>query len=155
VPRDLLARWRADIVGDWRAALEGVDLLLLEPVADRSALRLVFRPDGTAEYGSPAPDPTEPVPPFPPRWELSDDRVLSVWLPVAPMPAYGLPDWSREQVCYDVLAITDLSLAVSNRRFDGEQVVVLRRADAEEYTRRKAAEYGRLLGATRQRADGG
>ncbi|HEV3084076.1 MAG TPA: hypothetical protein VGY66_30110 [Gemmataceae bacterium] len=41
--------------------------------------------------------------------------------------------------------VADLSLALSNRRFDGEDVIVLRRANYEEYNRRKAAEYGQLL----------
>jgi len=90
------------------------------------------------------------VAPFPTRWELSGDRVLSVWLPVAPMPEHEMPDWSREQVCYDVLAVTDLSLALSDRRFDGEHVIVLRRGNPEEHNRRKAAEYGELLQAMKQ-----
>jgi len=148
---DLITRWRADLVGEWRAELAGVDLLLLELCTDQFALALTLRDDGTAECAFTVPNPParppEPAPPFPEQWELSDDRVLSVWLPVAPMPAYGQPDWSREQVCYDVLAVTDLSLALSNRRFDGEQVIVLRRADLEAHTRRQAAAYTNLLQA--------
>jgi hypothetical protein len=147
--KGLLAQWREDIVGAWQAELAGVDLLYLEPVSNRFDLRLVLREDGTADYQFTIPNPPaippQPTPPFPIRWELSDDRILSIWLPISPMPHYDMPDWSREQICYDVLLVADLSLAVSNRRFDGEDVIVLRRVNQEEYTRRKAAEYGQLL----------
>src|SRR5262245_5028093 len=137
---ELVARWREEIVGDWRSELAGVDLLYLGPSGGRFTLSLALRPDGTAGYDFTLPDPparpAQPEPPFPPRWELSDERVLSVWLPVPPMPAYGLPEWSREQVCYDVLAVTDVSLCLSSRRFDVEDVLVLRRVNRDEFDRR-------------------
>ena len=116
----------------------------MEPSAKGSRHHLVLRADGTADYTFGPRDstgPTEPRPPFPTRWELSDDRVLSIWLPVAPMPEYDMPEWSREEVCFDVLSVTDWSLALSNRRFDYEDVMVLRRVDSEAYHLRK---YGRL-----------
>ena len=108
-----------------------------------------LRSDGTADYHFMTPNlpdlPPEPSPPFPERWELSDDRVLSIWVPIAPMPKYDMPEWTQEQTCYDVLAVTDLSLALSNRRFDGEEVIVLKRVNWDEYVRRKAAEYSQAL----------
>jgi hypothetical protein len=147
--RDLLPHWREDIVGDWRAELDGVDLLYLEPVASKYSLLIILKEDGTADYQFTLPHsparPTEPSPPFPTSWELSDDRILSIWIPIAPMPEYEMPDWSREQICYDVLSVTDLSLSLSNRRFDGEEVIVLRRINDEQYRRRKAEEYGQIL----------
>ena len=48
-----------------------------------------------------------------------------------------MPEWSREEVCFDVLSVTDWSLALSNRRFDNEDVMVLRRVVIEEYRCRK------------------
>jgi len=74
---------------------------------------------------------------FPTRWALSDDRVLSLWLPIAPMPEYDMPEWSREEVSFDVFSVTDGSLALSNRRFDREDVMVFRRVDREEFALRK------------------
>ena len=134
--KDLITQWREDIVGSWRSELAGVDLLYLEQSAGRFTLELALLPDGTAGYkftirNSPA-LPHEADPPFPITWELSEDRVLSVWLPIPPLPEYEMPDWSREQVAYDVLAVNDMSLALSNRRFDGEDVIVLRRIEREK-----------------------
>jgi hypothetical protein len=43
------------------------------------------------------------------------------------------------------LAVTDLSLTLSDRRFDGEMVTVWRRVNREEYDHRKAAEYRQAL----------
>jgi hypothetical protein len=147
--KELLAQWREDIVGEWQAELAGVDLLYLEPVGTRFAFRLVLQEDGTADWDFTIPNASpmapQPTPPFPTRWELSDDRILSIWLPIAPMPDYDMPDWSRQQISYDVLMVADLSLTLSNRRFDGEDVIVLRRVNYEEYNRRKAAEYGQLI----------
>lgn len=132
---NLVAQWRSNIVGTLRSELAGVDLLYLEPSQGRFALELVLLRDGTAGYEFTIPNPPvmprEPDPPFSITWELSDDRVLSVWLPIAPMPEYDMPDWSREEIPYDVLAVTDLSLTLSNRRFDGEDVIVLRRVGHE------------------------
>jgi antitoxin ParD1/3/4 len=141
VPGVPMAVWRADIVGEWREELTGSDLLDLKPVGDDYRRTLVLRADGTADYDVAAPDspprPPEPTPPFPTRLALSDDRVLSIWLPIAPMPEYDMPDWSREEVCFDVLSVMDWSLALSNRRFDYEDVMVLRRVDCEEFNLRK------------------
>jgi hypothetical protein len=154
MPKELLDQWRDDIVGDWRSELAGVDLIDLEPSAGRFTLDLAFRADGTAVYDLTIPNPPampqEPSPPFAITWELSDDRVLSVWLPIAPMPQYEMHEWSRDRVSYDVLAVTDQSLALSNRRFDREVVIVLRRVNRVEYDRRRAAEYGRALEALRR-----
>jgi antitoxin ParD1/3/4 len=141
VPGVPIVQWRTDIVGEWREELTGSDLLDMEPVGSGYRHTLVLRGDGTADYTVAAPDspprPTETMPPFPPRWELSDDRVLSIWLPIAPMPEYDMPEWSREEVSFDVLSVTDWSLALSNRRFDREDVMVLRRVDREEFNLRK------------------
>ena len=140
---DLVVTWRNDIVGEWQTELTGVDLLYLEAIQSEFAFRLVLRQDGSADLGSlNPPPPSRPVPPFPTTWDLSDKRVLSIWEPIAPMPEYEMPDWSREQTCFDVLSVAELSLALSNRRFDNESIYVLRRVDQKEFWRRKAAEHG-------------
>lgn len=143
--KDLLGQWRRDIVGDWRTELTGTDLLSLKPVAERFRLEIMLRADGTAFWRYPQDSPSEArgraAPPFPETWELAEDRVLTILIPIAPMPEYDLPDWSREAVRYDVLAVTDVSLGLSDRRFDGENVIVLRRVNAEEYERRQVQRY--------------
>jgi hypothetical protein len=145
VRKELLVQWREDLVGAWRAELAGVDLLALKPVTGRFDMRLVLRQDGTADWNFTIPNPPaippQPTPPFPPRWELSDDRILSIWIPIAPMPYCEMPDWSREELSYEVLSVTDMSLALSKGGFDGEEVTVLRRVNYDEHIRRKAAEY--------------
>jgi hypothetical protein len=139
--KDVIAQWREDIVGKWWSELIGSDLLMMERCTACDTRVLNLRSDGTADFDYVTPDPPDlsprPSPPFPERWELSDDRVLSIWVPIAPMPKYGMSEWSREQTCYDVLSVTDLSLALSNRRFDGEEVIVLKRVNWDEYVRRK------------------
>jgi hypothetical protein len=140
VRTDLVVQWRTDIVGEWQEELTGSDLLEMKPIAKGSRHHIVLRADGTADYAFGPRDPactTEPTPPFPTRWELSDDRVLSIWLPIAPMPEYDMPEWSREEICFDVLSVTDRSLAMSNRRFDYEDVMVLRRFDSGAPNRRQ------------------
>jgi hypothetical protein len=141
VPSDLVVQWQADIVGEWQEELAGSDLLDMRPTVNGARHHLILRGDGTADYQfappNPLPRPTETTPPFSTRWELSDDRVLSLWLPIGPMPEYDMPEWSREEICFDVLSVTDWSLALSNRRFDREDVIVLRRVDREEHNRRK------------------
>jgi hypothetical protein len=146
--RDLLEIWRDDIVGDWEAVLAGSDLLLLAPVVTRFSLKLKLGQDGTAQYKFTIPNqpdlPPEPTSPFPFTWNLSIDRILCIWIPISPMPEYHMPDWTREELCYDVLSVTSMSLAISNRRFDNEDVIILRRVNTEEYDRRKVAEYAAI-----------
>ncbi len=140
MPVDLVVQWRADVVGEWREELTGSDLLDMKPVVEGPRHVLVVRGDCTADYTFGPRDPmapTGPTAPFATTWELSDDKVLSIWLPIAPMPEYDMPEWSREEVCFDVLSVTDRSLALSNRRFDYEDVMVLGRVDIEEHRRRK------------------
>jgi len=137
---DLISQWRADIVGEWVEHFKGVDLLFLEPVTGRGPWTMSLRADGTATTnGGSSSDPAA-EPPFPETWELSDDRILTLAVPIPPMPEYGMPAWSRERQSYDVLALTDLSLTLSDRRFDGETVTVWRRVNADEHFRRKAAQ---------------
>jgi hypothetical protein len=145
-------------VGDWQCELAGVDLLYLQPAAGPFLKRLTLQADGTAHLtptGAPVPGaPPPPVPPFPTTWELSPDRVLSLLIPVPPMPEYEIPDWTKEALRYAVLAVTDLSLALSDRPFDGETIFVLRRINREEYDHRRAAEYGHALESLQKLAGG-
>jgi hypothetical protein len=147
--KELIAQWQEDIVGDWLEELTGVDLLFLRPITGRVPSAISLRADGTAatRAGTAAEHavPSHPEAPFPETWELSEDRVLSLVVPIPPMPQYGMPDWTRERMRYDVLAITDLSLTLSDRRCDGETVTVWRRVNHEEYNRRKAAAYSQAL----------
>jgi hypothetical protein len=61
------------------------------------------------------------------------------------MPEYGMPDWSRDRMRYHVLAVTGLSLTLSDRLFDGEMVTVWRRVNREEYGRSQAAEFSQAF----------
>jgi hypothetical protein len=155
---DLLTQWRKDIIGDWKSELFGTDLLTLAPSVARFRFTLKLRVDGTADYNFTTPNsaamPPQPTPPFPIQWELDDDRVLCILTPIAPMPAYGMLDWSQEPMCYDVLSVTEVSLSIGNRRFDGEDVIVLRRINCDEFNRRKAAEYGKVLEGIQHHAEG-
>jgi hypothetical protein len=114
-------------------------------------MELNFRADGTADFKislpNAQPGPAEPAAPFPITWELSDDRVLSVWFPIQPMPEYEMPDWTRDALHYDVLAVSAVSLTISDRRFDGEEVTVLRRVNDEEYRKRELDEIGSFVGS--------
>ncbi len=147
--KGVLAQWQENIVGDWLEALSGVDLLCLQLVTGRAPLAIRLRADGTAATragtASEHAVPSWPEAPFPETWDLSEDRVLTLVLPVPPMPEYEMPDWTHERMRFDVLAVTDLSLTLSDRRFGGEMVTVWRRVNPEEYNRRKAAEYQRTL----------
>jgi hypothetical protein len=123
---------KEELIGEWIEELCGTDLLYLQPVTDRSRLRINLHADGTAFWGYIQPNEStteETQAPFPETWEVSADRILSIWVPIPPNPDpnYEMPDWSREQVCYDILAVSSISLALSNRRFDGEFVIILRR----------------------------
>jgi hypothetical protein len=150
---NLVAAWRENIVGHWQPELYGVDLLCLGPTAGRFDAPLLIRPDGT--WGQPGREETGIPPDLPARlrwpWELADDRVLSLWTPVPPMPEFHLPEWSRQEQQWLVLAVTGLSLALA----DSHQTVVFRRVDREDYDRRKAAEYGRVIETVRRAAGGG
>jgi hypothetical protein len=143
--RNRVTDWRKDIVGDWQPEKCGVDLLYLEPAAGRFDAVLSLRADGT--WGWPYSADRSVPPDLPARlrwpWELSDDRALSLWRPIPPMPEYGMPEWSREEKQWLVLAVADLSLALA----DSHHVIVLRRINSEEYNRRKADEYSRLVEA--------
>ncbi len=156
--KDLVAQWQEDIVGDWLEELTGVDFLCLQPITGRVPSAISLRADGTAatRAGTAGEQavPSRPEAPFPETWELSEDRVLSLVLPIPPMPEYEMPDWTRERMRYDVLAVTDLSLTLSDRRFDGEMVTVWRRVNREEYDRRKAAEYGQALETLKKLVEG-
>lgn len=138
----LKARVKDDLAGDWRSELSGVDLLYLEPTIARYNLEISLLADGTASWKFRLPGSRETErperAPFPTTWDVSPDRVLLIWLPIPPMPEYEMPAWSREEICYDILAVSDISLALSNRRFDGEEVIVLRRVDAGAFERRRA-----------------
>ena len=148
-----VAVWRQDIVGDWQPELCGSDLLLLGPSAGRFDARLTIRADGTWGWPYP-PDRTLP-PELPARfrwpWELAEDRVLSLWAPVPPMPQYEAHEWSREEKQWLVLAVTHLSLALADSHF----TIVFRRLNREEHLRRKADEYGRLLASVQAWVRGG
>jgi hypothetical protein len=137
-----VAEWRRELVDDWHPERAGVDLLYLESAVGRYGTPLTIRADGTWDWPVAGPI-REPQPPGPirPTWELSDNRVLSLWTPVAPMPAYGIEDWTREEKQYLVLAVTGLSLALA----DSHGTIVFRRVNHEAHARRQASEYLRLL----------
>jgi hypothetical protein len=145
MPDELIEKWRQDIVGEWRAELAGSDLLELKPLAGRYSLKFELRSDGTASYEFEVPELAEKLPkvdaaeaPIRTTWELSPDRVLSIWFPTIRGPDYSRKDWTREQACYDVLAVECQSLGLSQRRFDDGDIIIMRRQGAIEYMLRNA-----------------
>jgi hypothetical protein len=58
-----------------------------------------------------------------------------------PDPKYEMPDWTRDALCYDVLAVSGVSLTISDRRFEGEEIIVLRRVNQEEYLKREGQRF--------------
>jgi hypothetical protein len=141
--KSLLEQWKEDLVGEWVQELCGVDLLYMGSSPGPGRLFMTLHANGTCSSRSDRAEelarPARPPAPFPETWELSDDRVLTFVTPIPPMPEYEMPHWGRERMRYDVLSVTDLSLTLSDRRFDGETVTVWRRADREGFLRRKYA----------------
>jgi hypothetical protein len=89
-----------------------------------------LRKDGTADWGfANVSVNEEAAAPFPTTWEIAEDNTLSIWLPIAPMPEYDMPEWSREQLCYSVLRLEPTKLVLSDRPFDGEFVKVFERLE--------------------------
>jgi len=121
----------AEWIGRWRADHEtwpdGRQVALPAHQIDE----LVFRPDGTAEWRflhpRSFPDIRDPGPsPFLETWEAREGAI-SLWIPIAPMPEYGMDEWTREEKRYAIVAMTADTLTLSTRPFDGESVVVYRR----------------------------
>jgi hypothetical protein len=146
-----------ELVGEWREELRGTDLLSLEPAPPGGArLELTLRADGTALWGYARPGEATakepPGAPFPQKWELSADRVLTVWVPVPPNldPEYEMSDWTWEAFRYDVMTVSTVSLGLSDRPYDGESVIVLRRVNTEGYDRRKVEAYREALEGLRE-----
>jgi hypothetical protein len=77
--------------------------------------------------------------------------VLLIVIPIAPMPEYELPDWTRDTVRYDIMAVSGISLGL--RKPNGEQVIVLRRMDHAAYEERQAQRYLEALAVVRELAD--
>jgi hypothetical protein len=135
---------RPILVGKWRSELQGTDLAKLEPVDEPFIQVIALNQDGTAEWdfvgaqtqannGGHA----SSGPPFPITWDLSYEiqqhsltdlpAVLSVYVPVAPLPEYDLPDWSQDAKRWHVIEVTEDRLVLSDRAFDGEFITVFRR----------------------------
>ena len=136
---DSIERWRVALVGEWEPALTGATLLHLR----RSRLprtRLLLRADRTADWPCHRPPGSPPLPPapLPTTWRLSDDRVLTIVRPVAPMPQYGIPDWTRSEEDYRVLEASGDVLALTK----GDVFMVFRRARDEGHDRRLAGGVG-------------
>src|SRR5439155_9661072 len=83
VQHNRVAAWRQEIVGDWRPELCGLDLLHLEPAAGKFDGALRIHADGTWDDATDRPALPADLPArFRWPWELSDDRVLSLWTPI-------------------------------------------------------------------------
>ncbi len=114
--------------GIWRSILSGTDEGSLTPVETRFVQEIELRGNGTADwrYLSNEFQPEEPAP-IPTTWTLENDAVLVLWIPVPPMPEYGMESWDREELRYDVLEVTKTRLTLSDRPYDGEFITVFER----------------------------
>jgi hypothetical protein len=122
----------ASLVGTWRCESRGISENDLRPIPPGKGKELLLRADGTAEYhwldaqGRPTSAAEDPAAPFPPTWvwEKNGKGVLTILVPIAPMPDYDIPDWTREEMSYQVLNVSADKLILSDRPFDGEFVEV-------------------------------
>jgi len=122
------------LVGIWRSDRVGVTIGILDLVEARFENELSFRPDGTANWkflSSEFVDDSEESKktPFPTTWRVSPDGLLEILIPIAPMPSYGIRDWTTEALRWDVLEVTGPTLTLSNRSYDGEFIEVFKRVD--------------------------
>jgi len=119
-------------IGTWRADHEIWPDGRFIPLRPERVDELVFRPDGTAEWRflhpRSFPDIRKPgTAPFPETWDVRQPGTISVWIPIAPMPKYGIEEWTREEKRFAIVAMTADTLTLSTRPFDGEDVIVYRR----------------------------
>ena len=121
-----------EFVGVWRATEELQHDGTRVPLPAEGVQEFTFRADGTAEWRFVYPRhfkdlPSQKPKPFPETWEVAAPGTLSVWVPIAPMPEYELPDWTREEQRYEVVAVTPDTLTLSDLPYDGASVLVCRR----------------------------
>ncbi|SIO03624.1 hypothetical protein SAMN05444166_2140 [Singulisphaera sp. GP187] len=119
------------LTGIWRSEVSGTDLTDLSPVEPRFMEEIILRGDGTADLRWLSPElkslACNSDAPFPIIWETSSDGMLSIYLPIAPMPEYEIVDWIQDAIRYDVLSIMPEAMTLSDRRYDGESITVFRR----------------------------
>src|SRR5262245_31061927 len=115
-------------IGRWRADHEiwpdGSPRLLPAHQIDQ----LVFRSDGTAEWRFLHPRfPDLGRSPVPETWEVREPGTISIWIPIGPMPKYGIDEWTREERRYAIVAVNADTLTLSTQPADEESVVVHKR----------------------------
>ncbi len=120
------------LVGIWLAEVNGTKLSDLCPVEPGSMHEITLRADGIADHRYLLPErriefPSPP--PFPVTWETTREGMLSIFIPIEPMPEYEIPDWIQEAMRFDVLEVAPATLTLSNRPYDGEIIAVYRRVE--------------------------
>ena len=114
---------RPELFGAWTASKSGNTIDSLEPISEKTKHTYVFRDDGVFELKTPSRiDPTERDH----TWQvIGNDLVITI--AVAPMPEYGLDDWSSEDIFYEIASISDGELVLDSRPSGGEVVTVYHR----------------------------
>jgi hypothetical protein len=60
-------------------------------------------------------------------WEMPEDDVLCLWVPIAPMPDVDMHEWTTDAIYYAVLAVGEATMTLSTRPYDGEAIIRFRR----------------------------
>ena len=119
------------LIGTWRSELAGTDPADLTPIEPQFLEEMTLRSDGTALLRRISPQSEalqyKTPPPFPMTWENNEKGMLVIYVPVQPMPEYGIFDWIQGARRRDVLSVSQDTLMLSDRSYDGELITTYRR----------------------------
>jgi hypothetical protein len=132
---DLQEPFEPSLVGTWLSTEEGTEVNSLRPIKPRFAFVMTLRADGSAEYRNVSSEwdhlEAATPPQLPTTWEVTKTGLLTISIPIAPMPEYEIFDWIYEAMRYDIIKIEPNSIILSNRACDGESTILLRREGFE------------------------
>jgi hypothetical protein len=110
---------KSELFGIWVATKCGLNTDALLPVDQKTAHAYIFFEDGVFLLRAPGIiDPTERDH----TWQvIGDDLVITI--AVAPMPDYGLHDWTYEDKFERILSISSDKLVLDSRPHGGEAII--------------------------------